>query len=61
MNEHARQRTGTQAQQPVARFNPESRWPEEYFAVLADADIPSPERPFHAHANGTVIINASKN
>lgn len=49
MKENAIQRAGSQAQQPVARFNPEPRWPEGYFEVLAEAGIPSPERPFHAH------------
>ena len=30
-------------------FNPNPRWPEQYFQVLAEVGIPERERPFYAH------------
>lgn len=49
VKESAIQRIGAHARKSVAPFNPEPRWPEEYFAVLAEAGISERARPFHAH------------
>ena len=49
MKKDAIHQTGGLGRKPAASFNPEPRWPEGFFEVLAEAGVPERQHSFYAH------------
>ena len=49
MNKNAIHQDGGLKRKPAAPLNPEPKWPQGYFEVLAESGIPERQHAFYAH------------